>query len=553
MQSLREHCERRLSSLKAVRTDYEDEWRQIAKFAQPSRSRFLANDQNKGGQRRLWNKRLFDPHGIEAFRTLTNGMTSGLTSASRPWFTLTLPGDLNEQTGVREWLSEVETAMYAFLAQTNFYGAAKAGYGEMGLFGTEACVMVEHRTAGAVCHSLTAGEYWIGLSDAMVPDTLARICPLTARQVVQMFGKDVPEHVRKSYDEGDGERVVTLYQLIEPNQDYEEGRFGSKAWRSVYWDPMTDKAKDRDGILRESGFEEQPFWAPRWDVVGGDTYGISPGMEALPALRELQMQARRRNEAVDQMVKPEMVVKAGVRLTGEPGRKVSAASFDKDGIATIPYQIPYQAVAAIADEIEKNRLQIDGLSFADLFNAITNMRGVQPRNVEEIASRNEEKLTQLGPVIERVSNEKLEVAIDRTFGIMMRGQMLPRPPEALEGLKIDTEFVSILTQMQRAVGIGQIERAVAFVGNAAGVAPEALDNINIDETIREYSSRAGAPAKMLRSQKDVDALREKRAQAENAEKAMASMPAVQKGADAARLLSETDVGGAPLLDTLVGV
>src|SRR3546814_13674222 len=61
----------------------------------------------------------------------------------------------------------------------------------------------------------------------------------------------------------------------------------------------------------------------------------------------------------------------------------------------IPYQIPYQAVAAISEQIERCYHQIDATSYADLFMAITNMQGVQPRNVEEIASRNEEKLTQL--------------------------------------------------------------------------------------------------------------------------------------------------------------
>lgn len=536
-----------------VRQDYEDEWRQIARFAQPSRSRFLVTEKDRGGQRRLWNKRMFDPHGIEAFRTLTNGMTSGLTSASRPWFTLTLSDEtLAEGEGVRNWLSEVETRMYAFLAQTNFYGAVKAGYGEMGLFGTEACVMVEHRTAGAVCHTLTAGEYWIALSDATVPDTLARECPMSARQIVQTFGKDAPQHVIDSYDRGDKERTVILYQLIEPNADYEPDRIGSKPWRSVYWDRITDRSKDNDGILRESGFEEQPFWAPRWDVAGGDTYGVSPGMEALPALRELQMQAKRRNEAIDFMVKPEKIVKAGVRLTGEPGRTVSAAAIDGQNTVLIPYQMPYQAVGAIGEEINKCREQIDGLSFADLFNAITNMRGIQPRNVEEIASRNEEKLTQLGPVIERVSNEKLEIAIDRVFGIMMRGGMLPRPPEALQGMKINVEFVSILTQMQRAVGIGQIERAVGFVGNLAGAVPEVLDKLDTDELVEEYASRAGTPAAILRSQAEVDKMRAARAQQQNAQQALAAAGPAKDAADTARLLSETRVTGKPMLDTLMG-
>jgi len=547
--TLRQRLERRLAGMKTIREDYQDEWNDIARFAQPARSRFMTKERDKGTKRRTRNSRLLDPHGIEAFRTLTNGMTSGLTSASRPWFNLTLKEeDLTEQDGVRDWLSEVERRLYAFLARTNFYGAAKSGYGEMGLFGTEACVMVEDRNVGAVCHALTAGEYWIAISDALVPDTLYRFCPMTVRQAVQSFGKANAPWVLNSYDTSDYHKQVDIYQAIEPNADYDGARLDAKPWRSCYWDGKDDR---KNSILRESGYHEQPFWAPRWDVVGGDTYGVSPGMEALPALRELQMQSKRRNEAIDAMVKPEKIVPPSVRLTGEPGRTVTGTGVSQDQII-VPYQMPYQAVQAIGQEIDKCRMQIDGLSFADLFNAITNMRGVQPRNVEEIAARNEEKLTQLGPVIERVANEKLNPAIDRAFGIMLRGNMLPSIPESLSGVQIDVEFVSILTQMQRMVGIGQIERTIGFIGNLAGADPQALDKLNTDETIDEYASRAGMPSKLIRSDKDVQQIRAARQQQQQAAQAAATMPAVRDGADAAKLLSETDAGGGSLLQRVMG-
>jgi hypothetical protein len=547
--TLRDQLERRLTGMKTIRSDYEAEWQDISRFAQPARSRFLSTQKDSGNQRRMRNNRLLDPHGIEAFRTLTNGMTSGLSSASRPWFTLKLGDEeTNEMTEVREWLSEVERRMYAFLAKTNFYGAAKAGYSENGLFGTEACVMVDDRELGMVCHSLTAGEYWIAVNDRLQPDALYRNCPMTVRQAVQSFGDKCSQAIRNAYDRGDYQQQANILHAIEPDSDYNPGQFGAKPWRSVYWD--ADSRQENDGILRVSGFNEKPFWAARWDVVGGDTYGVSPGMESLGALRELQMQAKRRNEAIDGMVKPERIAPASLRLTGEPGRIVTASGVDKDQVF-VPYPTPYQAVAAIGEEMDKCRGQIDGLSFADLFNAITNMRGVQPRNVEEIASRNEEKLTQLGPVIERVSNEKLEVAIDRVFGIMLRGGMLPPIPEALEDQELDVEFVSVLQQMQRMVGVGQIERTASFVGNLAGVFPDAVDKLNVDEMIDEYGSRAGAPSRMIRSTKDVEALRAQRAQQQQMAQMAATMPAIQQGADAARLLSETDVGGESLLDRVM--
>jgi hypothetical protein len=69
-------------------------------------------------------------------------------------------------------------------------------------------------------------------------------------------------------------------------------------------------------------------------------------------------------------------------------------------------------------------------------------------------------------VIERVNNEKLQIAIDRTFGIMSRLGIIPPAPEQLQGKNLKIDFVSILTQMQRMVGLGQTERATSFIGNA---------------------------------------------------------------------------------------
>ncbi|WP_232313714.1 portal protein [Sphingobium sp. TCM1] len=545
MGSIRQDCETRLQGMKAIRSDYEADWRDIAKFCQPARSRFMNSDTNKNRRQR---NKIYDEYAITSYRTLANGMTSGLSSPSRPWFKLaTYDEAMMDEPDVRFWLSEVERRMQAFIAQSNFYGAAKTGYHELGLFGTEACVMIEHPQVGMVCHALTAGEYWISASDAMVADTLYRRVPMTARQAVQSFGDKVSSNVRNAYDRNDTEFQVDVFQAIEPDPNWQPGNPFSRRFRSVYW----DEADSRDNVLRVSGYHDQPFYAPRWDTTGSDTYGYSPAMEGLATIRELQMQVKRRNEAIDHLVKPEKVTKPGLKLTGQPGNIVSAADVDKDTVL-VPYQMPYQAPGIIGQEIQRCYQQIDATSFAELFMAITNMQGVQPRNIEEIAARNEEKLTQLGPTIERVNTEKLSVAIDRVFGIMLRGGMLPPVPDVMQDSEVKIEFVSILTQMQRMVGLGQIERTASFIGNLAGVFPESVDKLNTDEMIDEYAERAGAPPKLIRTAEEVQAIRNRRAQQQNAQRMMEAMPAVQQGADAARLLSETDAGGQPLLDTMLG-
>ena len=540
--TFRDRLETRLTQLKEARQPYEAEWKEIARFGQPSRSRFLNSEQNKNFRR--LNRSIYNGHAILAFRTLTGGMTSGLSSPSRPWFRLSAyDADLAEDHDVGVWLAEVEGRMYAFLSGTNFYSAVKAGYAEMGLFGTEACVMAEHQEYGAVCHALTAGEYWIGLSDANVPNTLYRRAPMTVDQCVRAFTYEKCSlTVRNMYDRAAYEQQVPVMHAIEQNDDRDVTVLDAKGkpWRSVYWE---DGSTREDNFLRVSGYNEQPFWAPRWDTVGGDTYGTCPGHDALPDTRELQLQSKRKTEATDFMVWPELVTPASLKLKRQPKEVVSAASVDKDNVFA-PYQMPYQAVAAIESSIEKLEQRVSQLTYADLFLAITNMQGIQPRNIEEIASRNEEKLTQLGPVIERVSTEKLEVAIDRTFGIMQRLGLLPPAPEVIQGQPVKVDFVSVLAQMQRMVGLGQMERTIGFIGNLAASFPEAADRLDIDETIDEYADRAGAPPRILRSVQDAQAIRQQRAQQQQNAQLAAAMPAVKDGAQAATLLAELRDSGA---------
>lgn len=540
--TLRERANLRLNGLKAARLPYEAEWKEIAQHAQPSRSKFLYGETDR--QFRRSNRAIYNSHGILAFRTLASGMTSGLSSPSRPWFRLaTYNEDDLQSEDVRIWLSAVEDRMYAFLAETNFYAAAKAGYAELGMFGTEACVMIEHPVEGSVCHPLTVGEYFIACGDNAKVDTLYRKAWMTVHQAVQTFGLDkVCPRVKDQYDRSAYEEIVWVWHAIEPNdeRDLDVMTAKGKAWRSFWWDEQD--GDQQKGYLKVSGYDDQPFWAPRWDAIGGDTYGSSPGMEALPDLRELQLQTKRKTEATAFLIRPEKIVPSTLKLTGQAGNVVSVASVDKDTVI-VPYQIPPTAIGEIVNDIERCTQSVDRLAYADLFLAITNMEGVQPRNVEEIASRNEEKMTMLGPVIERVNGEKLKVAIDRAFGIMQRLNIIPPAPEALQGRALKIDFVSILTQMQRMVGIGQTERVTSFIGNLAAAFPEAADKLNVDEAIDDYADRAGSPPKIIRSDDDVAELRASRRQQQNAQALAAAMPAAKDGADAARLLSEAAQNG----------
>ena len=554
----RELCEIRLTGMMAVRKPYEQDWDEISRLCLPARSDVIGNNAyGMGGmsvtnRKRRANTSMYSSKGRQASRILTAGMTSGLSSPSRPWFKVeTRDRDMMEYQPVKEWLAVVERLIYDFLGSTNFYNAAKVGYSELGCYGTEAAVMLEHPVYGAVTHTLTAGEYWIANDDGLIADTLYRCVPMTVAQMVQSFDwGNLSKQVQRAYDKGEYQMMVQCFHAIEPNDTRKPGQIDrtNKAYRSLWWEQGNN---DKSQLLRDSGFDDKPFWAPRWVETGGTAvYGDGPGYDALPDLRELQLAAKRRGRAVDLLNKPPLLAPTGLTnsyLNLDPGGITFASASDMEKVKQL-VEPNWNNVKIIADMVDVHAKDAFECFYADLFMSITDMDGVQPRNEQELFLRNEEKLTQLGPVVERVNVEKLEVAIDRAFAILEKTGQLPPAPEELAGHPLNIDFISTLAQAQRATGLSAIQRMAQFVGFLGGVNPAAFDKFDFDQAIDEFATGSGTPPKIVRSDEVVAKIREDAAQAKQQEQMAQMAPALQQGAQAAELLSRTNVGGESMLD-----
>ena len=560
----REKCEARLGGMKAQRKPYEADWLEIASLAMPTRSDILSLANNvklaSPAKRRRANNALHSSGGRRSSRTLTAGMTSGLSSPSRPWFKLKTPyPDLDEFQPVKEWLSTVERQMYDFLAGTNFYNGVKVGYAELGCFGTEAAVMVDDPHYGAVTHTLAAGQYWIANDRGLVADSLYRNVPMTVAQVVDSFVRQkgwgcVSKAVKSAYDKSNYETMVPVMHAIEPRniRDATKQDARNKPYASIYWE---EGQSDKGILLRESGYDEKPFWAPRWIETGGEvTYGDGPGYDALPDLRSLQLAAKRRGRNIDRLDRPPLFAPVGMAntyLNLDPGTITFGASMDAAAVKPI-YEPDPRLVQFFREEEEDLARKVDQAFYTDLFFAISEMEGVQPRNQEELVLRNEEKLTQLGPVVERVNVEKLEVALDRTFSIMLRLGMIAPAPKELQGMPLRIDFISTLTQAQRAARLGDIQRTAQFVGFLSGLYPDAADKFDPDQAVDEFATGAGTPPSIIRTDEVVASIRANRQQQEAAARAAQMAQPTMQGAQAAKLLSETEVDGANMLERMMG-
>jgi hypothetical protein len=195
-------------------------------------------------------------------------------------------------------------------------------------------------------------------------------------------------------------------------------------------------------------------------------------------------------------------------------------------------------LSGMTADIQECQGRIKEVFFYNLFLMISQLDTV--RTATEIDARREEKLIQLGPVLERFQNESLDPDITRVYHIMDRAGLLPEQPPEMKGHPMRPEYVSMLAQAQRAAMTAGMERFVSFVGNLNAVKPDTIDNVNIDETVNEYAEMLGVPAKIVASLAEVAKIRAMRAQQQQAQAQMQTADAAVQGA---KVLSETNVGG----------
>lgn len=550
----------RVEQLRQERLRWEDQWIDIRNYELPFVGDFKRQgDDTYPGRRRD----LHIAQGVAwaSCQIFAAGIMSGLTPPSRQWFKFQFNNsELNENVQAGKVLDERQEIMQSILAGSNFYNAVHSSYFELP-YGQAPLAVLPDTRKGVRYQAQTIGTYYIDVGGDGKVNTFCRRYPMKLQQIIDTFGVEaLPYTERCRLAGGAVPDNVTRYVwwLIQPNAQAVPGRIGrlNMPYISMYW---IDGSGPTDWLY-VGGFEEFPVPTGRYLTNGNNAYGYGPGWYALGDSKSLQVMKRDYLTAVELAVKPPLTATADVMAEGInliPGgvTKLPAPNSAVNQLFNVQLDMPH-----LAEEIIRTEDSIKRAYSADLFLMLDSIT-TGNMTAREIVERQQEKLQQLGPVVERLQEEYLTPILERTYNILDRAGIFPPiPPDiaelvAEEDVKI--EYISPLAQAQKMSGLVNIEQAIAFIAQMAQFWPDALKTIDPLGTVARYMDMLGAPAKMRRPEEEVQQLiqQEQQAlqQAQQEQQAVQMAKAMPELAQAAKNATEAANDGNPALADWLGM
>jgi hypothetical protein len=482
-------------------------------------------------------------------------MMSGITSPARPWFRLSTPDpELIELGNVKNWTDDVRDRMNAVFLRSNLYRVLPITYGGMSTYASHAFLIEEDQEDTIRCIPFLIGSYSIAQNYKLQVDTFHRKFRMTARQIVQQFGvvdgdmrridwSKISKDVKDAFENGNTEVWFDVGHIIQPNDNYlpNSPLAKNKKYSSDYYEIGSSNSFSREVFLLEDGYDYFPVLVPRWEVNGEDTWGTNcPAMEALGDIQQLQTGEKRSLQAVEKMLNPPLIAPTSMKnksishVAGEI--TYSDVREGQQGLRSI-YDVRFD-IGAMENKQVQVRQRISRYFFEDLFLMLaqSDRRQITAREVEE---RHEEKLLALGPVLEQLNQDLLDPLVQITFEIMSKRGMLPPAPQELQGMDLQIEYVSVMAQAQKLIGLSSLERFGGIVANAAQLDPRILDKVKSDQYIDEAANILSIPARVVASDEEVAQIREDRAKQQQQQ---AQMEQAQMGAKAIKDIASADQG-----------
>lgn len=524
------------NKLKGDRANFESYWQSLHDYfyieAQNINRTYAAGNE-------LMADYLFDSTTLDSSDVLASGFMNYLTPPTSKWFALSPKNAaLKNNKKVEKYLEDVQDQVNYTLNKSNFYNQIISSYKGSGVYGTSVMLEEEDQEDDARFYSVPIKNV------CLVEDGRGKVVEYfiefeyTASQAESKFGYDkLSDEMQKELQAENRSEKPHSFLLFIAQRHRREVQKNDKKNMPVEacWIDVAAKM-----TVDEGGYQEFPVFCHRFDKRPFIAWGFSPAMKALPFARILNAIAKTNLRAMMKHTDPPIAVpdnaflmpfNSNPRAVNYYNKKTMDSG--KDIFAFGNFGDPNAGMVAI----EYYTKQVKSLMYNDIFLAFQGLD--KQMNNPEVMERINEKMTMLGPSVGRYISEMLNPCIVRTIGIEFRKGRLPQPPdELIQDPNFEIEFTSQLAVAQRRSELNSLMTGLQLVGQMAAMMPDVLDKVDGDKTVDEAWSILGAPARVLRDDAEIDALREAKGKAAQQQAAMAMATA---GADVVEKGSKVDL------------
>jgi len=488
----------RFQHVEGQRDNWNNHYQELADYMLP-RKADIVKKRSRGSKRM---EVIFDGTALQSVDLLSSSLHGMLTSGATPWFHLTMKNaELSRDEEVQRWLEDSSQRMMRAFTMSNFETEVHEMYVDLVVFGT-GCMFAEMDDKTLRFSTRHISEFYVTEDQYGIVDTVFRKYEMTARQAVQRFGiENVGTFIQRTHEKKPDQNVEILHAVM-PRKDRDPTKKDNKnmPYSSMYICMETKM------VLAESGFQELPYVVPRFLKATGEVMGRSPAMIALPDVKMLNLMSKTIIQAAQKMIDPPLLVPDDgflLPIRTQPGGLNFYRSGSRDTI--VPLQTGANIPIGLNME-EQRRTAIRSAFYVDQL-----LSGSTPNmTATEVIQRQEERMRVIGPVLGRLMNEMLRPLIDRAFALMLRADMLSQPPEVLQGVDVDIEYVSPLARAQKSSSVNGVMRALEILMPLSESLP-VKDHIDPDGLVTYLTEALGVPKVVLKSQSAVDEEREQRA------------------------------------------
>lgn len=517
----------RISQLKNARSGHENQFREIQELVRPNSPDFTSPLNSVGQEKSL---RIYDGTARLSSLILANGLDSYVTSDTERWFTLKVFDMPDRQVpfSVRVWMEQVSDIIYREISRpaSQFNTSKHEGYLDMVTFGSGAMLSYFDTVRGhLIVRSYPLADVFYETNFQGEVDVVGRRSVMTKRQLQQFFPDAASD---KRIDRmKDGGRAI-IWHFVLPREDYRSmgGGKSRRPYPSLYF------MEQEQWLIQDNarGYDLFPYSILQWAKIAGETYSRSPAETCLPSISMLQGMKREMLLAAQLANRPPVMTEDGSFL--QDIYQVPAAIWHIE--AGMERPTPFLSGSQPQFTLEMMQWEQEYIRQCYFIDWFFQESKKERQTAFEIADKRDEKLRMLSPIIGRVQNTWGQF-LRHTFFILQQAGKIPPPPQELDGLELDIDYVSPAAVAQLGAKRLAIKRTLEDLAVPAQVRPDVYDKFDFDEIAEMYATTSGVPPSVLKSDDQVAQERQARAQQAQQQQLLEAAPGVAK---AARDISE---------------